>query len=172
MVFFNSRISPLHIDGDLSRKITARHRRGHGSNVADLRCEVGRHRVHRVGEIFPGTRHARHHRLAAQTPVCADLAGHAGNFRGKRSELVDHRVDGLLELQDLAAHIDGNLFGKITVSHGNGDVGDIADLRCKVAGHLIDRLGQLLPHARDAFNLCLPAELAFGADLARHAGDL
>ena len=160
----------LHVDGDLPRKIAARHRRGHRRDVADLRGEVGRHRVHRVGEILPGARHARHHRLAAEAPVGADLARHARHFRGERAELIDHRVDGFLELQNLAAHIDGDLLGKVAVGHGDGHVGDVADLRREVAGHLVDGLGEFLPHARDALDLRLAAELALGADLARHAG--
>ena len=159
----------LHVDGDLARKIAARHRRGHGRDVADLRGEVGRHRVHRVGEILPGARHARHHRLAAEAPVGADLARHARHFRGERPELIHHRVDGFLELQNLAAHIDGDLLGKVAVGHGDGHVGDVADLRREVAGHLVDGLGEFLPHARDALDLRLAAELALGADFARHA---
>src|SRR5438552_13360930 len=34
-----------------------------------------------------------------------DLAGHARDFRGKRRELVHHRVDGVLELEDLALDV-------------------------------------------------------------------
>ena len=33
----------------------------------------------------------------------ADLAGHAGDFGGEAVELVDHRVDRVLQLEDLAA---------------------------------------------------------------------
>jgi hypothetical protein len=46
-------------------------------------------------------------------PFGADLARHAGHFAGEAIQLVDHRVDGLLELQDLAAHVDGDLLGKV-----------------------------------------------------------
>ena len=159
----------LHIDGDLSRKIAARHGRGHRRDVADLRREVGRHRVHGVGQVLPGAGHARHHRLAAEAPVGADFARHARHFRGERTELIHHRVDGFLELQNLAAHIDGDLLGQVAVRHRDGHVGDVADLRRQVAGHLVDGLGEVLPHARDALHLRLAAELALGADLARHA---
>ena len=40
--------------------------------------------------------------LAAELALGADLAGDAGYLVGERRELVDHRVDGLLELGDLA----------------------------------------------------------------------
>ena len=160
----------LHVDGDLPRQVAARHRGGHCRDVADLRREVGRHRVDGIGEVLPRARDARHDGLAAEAAVGADLARHARHFRGERPELVHHRVDGFLELQNLAAHVDGDLLGKVAVRDGDGDVGDVADLRRQVAGHLVDRLGQLLPHARDALDLRLAAELALGADLARHAG--
>ena len=159
----------LHVDGDLARQVAARHRGGHGGDVADLRGEVGRHRVDRVGEILPGAGDAGDDRLAAEAAVGADLARHARHFRGERAELVDHRVGGFLELQNLAAHVDGDLLGKVAVGDGDGHFGDVADLGGEVAGHLVDRVGQVLPHARDALDLRLAAELALGADLARHA---
>src|ERR1041384_5900129 len=34
-------------------------------------------------------------------------ARHARDLRGERVELIDHRVDGVLQLEDLAAHVDG-----------------------------------------------------------------
>ena len=40
--------------------------------------------------------------LAAQLAFGAHFAGHAGHFRGERAELVDHRVDGVLQLEDFA----------------------------------------------------------------------
>ena len=40
--------------------------------------------------------------LAAELALGADLAGDAGDFGGEGAQLIDHRVDGVLELQDLA----------------------------------------------------------------------
>ena len=160
----------LGVDGDLAREIAARDGGRHGRDVADLLREVGRHGVDGIRQVLPRAGDARHDRLAAEAPVGADLARHARHFGGKRPELVDHRVDGFLELQDLAAHVDGDLLGKVAVGDGDGDVGDVADLRREVAGHLVDRLGQFLPDARHALDLGLAAELALGADFARHAG--
>jgi hypothetical protein len=54
----------------------------------------------------------------------------------------------------------GDLLREVAVRDGDGDVGDVADLRRQVAGHLVDRLGQVLPHARHALDLRLAAELA------------
>ena len=110
--------------------------------------------------------------LAAELAVGADLARHAAHFRRERAELIDHRVDGFLQLQNLAAHVDGDLLGKIAVGHGDGHLGDVADLAGEVGGHRVDVVGEILPGAGHAGHRRLAAELAFGADLARHAAHL
>ena len=92
--------------------------------------------------------------------------------RGERAELVDHRVDGVLQLQDLAADVDGDLLGEVAVGDGRGHLGDVAHLAGEVAGHGVDAVGQVLPGAGDALDLGLAAELALGADLAGDAGHL
>src|SRR5207237_8807570 len=61
---------------------------------------------------------------------------------------------------------------RAAVGDSGRDVGDIAHLGRQVAGHEVDVVGEVLPDARRAFDLCLAAELALGADLAGHAGDL
>ena len=162
----------LHVDGDLAVEIAARDGGGDFRDVADLRGEVGAHRVDRVGEILPRARHAGHHCLHAEPAFGADLARHAGHFRREGAELLDHRVDGFLELQNLAAHVDGDLLGKIAIGHGDGHLGDVADLAGEVRGHRVDVVGEILPGAGHAGHRGLAAELALGADLARHAASL
>src|SRR6185295_11455524 len=162
----------LYIDGNLARQIAACHRRGHRSDVADLRGEIGRHRIDRIGEIFPRARHTWDHRLPTEAPVRTDLARHTGHLRGERAELLHHGIGRLLELQNLAAYVDSDLLGQITIRHCNGHIGDVTHLRGQVACHLVDRVGELLPDARHALHLRLAAELALGADLARHARHL
>ena len=159
----------FHVDGDLAVEVAARDGGGDFRDVADLRGEVGAHGVDRVGEILPGSRHAGHHRLHAEPALGADFAGHAGDFRGEGAELLDHRVDGFLELQDLAAHVDGDLLGKVAIGHGDGHLGDVADLAGEVGGHGVDVVGEILPGAGHAGHRRLAAELALGADFARHA---
>ena len=78
-------------------------------------------------------------------------------------------VDGVLQLEDLALHVDGDLLRQVAARHGGGHLGDVADLAGQVAGHQVHVVGQVLPGAGDAFDLRLAAELAFGADLAGHA---
>src|SRR3546814_9373966 len=62
------------------------------------------HVVDVVGEVAPGAGHALHLSLAAEPALGADLAGHAGHLVGERRQLVDHRVDGVLELERSEEH--------------------------------------------------------------------
>ena len=78
-------------------------------DAADLAGEVAGHEVHVVGQVLPGAGDAFHLGLAAELAFGADFAGHAGHFGGERAELIDHRVDGVLQLEDFALHIDGDL---------------------------------------------------------------
>ena len=73
--------------------------------------------------------------------------------------------------ENLAAHIDGDFTRQVAVGHGDRHLGYIAHLGGQVAGHRVDALGEILPDAADAAHLRLAAELAVGADFARHAGD-
>src|SRR6185503_11184267 len=134
--------------------------------------QVAGHQVDVVGQVLPGAGHAAHVRLAAQLPFRADLAGHAGHLRAERTELVDHGVDRVLQLQDLALDVDGDLLGEVPVRDGGRHLGDVAHLTRQVAGHRVDGVGQVLPRARDAAHVGLSAQLPFRADLAGHAGDL
>ena len=134
--------------------------------------QVAGHEVDVVGQVLPGAGDALHLGLAAELALGADLAGDARDLGGEGPELIDHRVDGVLQLEDLAAHVDRDLLGEVAVGDGGRDVGDVADLGGQVAGHEVDAVGQVLPGAGDAAHLGLAAELALGADLARDAGDL
>ena len=159
----------LHVDGDLPGKVAVGHRGRHVGDVAHLAGEVGGHEVDVVGQILPGAGHARHLRLAAELAFGAHLARHARHFRREAVELIDHRVDRVLQLQDLATHVDRDLLGQVAGRNGRGDFGDVADLTGEVRGHRVDVVGQVLPRAGDAAHLRLAAKLALGADLARHA---
>ncbi len=161
----------FHVDGDLLGEIALGDGGGDLGDVADLVGEVAGHRVDRIGEIFPGAGDAFDDRLSAELTFGTDFAPDARHFRGEGVELIDHRVDGAFELEDLAARFDGDLLGEVAVGDGGGDVGDIADLVGKIAGHRVDGIGEIFPRTGDAFDDGLPAELAFGTDFARDAGD-
>ena len=160
----------LHVDGDLLRQVAASDRGRDLGDVAHLARQVVGHQVHIVGEVGPGAGDARHLRLTAELALGADLARHAGHFGGEAVELVDHRVDGVLQLEDLAFHVDGDLLGKIAPGDGSGDLGDVADLAGQVVCHQVHVVGEVLPRAGNAFHARLAAELSFGTDLAGDAG--
>src|SRR5439155_685327 len=141
-------------------------------DVADLAGQVAGHEVDVVGQVFPDTGHALDVGLSAELALGADLSGDTRDFTGECVQLVDHRVDGLLELEDLAPDVDGDLLGKVALLHRGGDLGDVADLAGQVARHQVDVVGQVFPDAGDAVHVGLAAELAVGADLARDARHL
>ena len=121
-------------------------------DVAHLPREVSCHRVHAVGQIFPRARHSLHIGLPAQLAFRSDLSGDTGDFRAERPQLIDHRVDGVFELQDLAAHIDGDLPREVAFGHGGRDLGDVPHLRREVSRHRVHAVRQILPGTSPALD--------------------
>src|SRR5262249_55149809 len=132
---------------DLKGKVARGDGRGDVGNIADLGGQVGGHAVDTLGEVFPGAADALDVGLSTQLALGADLACDAGHFRGERVELIDHDVDGVLQLQDLALGVDGDLLREVAPCHGGGDVGDVAHLSGEVGGHSVDVVGQVFPGA-------------------------
>src|SRR5204862_301697 len=124
-----------------------------------------------IGHVLPGAADATHVGLAAEPSFGADFACHARHLAGERVELVHHRVAGFLRLQSFAPHVDGDLARQVAAGDGGRHFGDVAHLAGEVGGHRVHAVGQILPGAGDAEHRGLAAEPAFGADLARHAGD-
>ena len=121
MVFFSSRISPRTSTVILRRKIALGDGRRHSGDVADLVGEIAGHGIDRVRQILPDAADALHLRLSAELAFGSDFARHARHFAGERIELIDHRVDGVLQLQNFAARIDGDLCRKIALGDGRRD---------------------------------------------------
>jgi hypothetical protein len=138
-------------------------------DVTHLVGQVAAHGVDGVGQVLPRSGNAGHDGLTAKLAVGADFARHARHFRSEGTQLVHHRVDGFLELKDLAAHVHSDFLGKIAVGDGDGDFGDVAHLSGQVARHRVHAFGKVLPHARHFAHLRLAAEFAFGTDFARDA---
>ena len=160
------------VDGDLLRQVALRDRGRDLGDVAHLVGEVRRHAVHGLGQVAPRAADVLDLGLAAEAALGADLARDARDLGGERRELVDHRVDRVLELEHLALDVDGDLLREVAVRDGGRDVGDVAHLLGERERHAVHGLGQAAPRAADAFDLRLAAELALGADLARDARDL
>src|SRR6185369_138488 len=131
-----------------------------------------RHRVDRVGKVLPGSGDARHLSLTAELSFGSDFARDARDLGGERVELVDHRVDRDLELEDFALHVDGDLSREIAAGHGGRHFGDVSYLRRQVGGQQVDVVGKILPRTGNTGHRSLSAESAFGSDFARDARDL
>ena len=128
MVFFSSRISPRTSTVILRRKIAVRHGGGHFGDVANLAGQVAGHRIDRIRQILPDAGDALHFRLTAESAFGTYFARHARHFRCERTELIHHRVDGVLQLQNFAARIHRDFRGQIARRHGRSDARDIANL--------------------------------------------
>src|SRR5262249_56914423 len=116
----------VRIDSDLLRQIAVRHRDGHIGNVAHLASQIAGHHVDAFGQILPNTADVTNLGLAAELAFGTDLARDASDFGGKGVELIHHGVDRFFELQNLAADVDGDLFGEIAVGDRDGDVSIVA----------------------------------------------
>jgi len=163
---------PLHVHGDRLREVAVGHRGGDFGDIAHLPRQVAGHAVDAIGEILPDAADAAHLGLPAEPPLRPHLPCDARHLRGEGVQLVDHRVDGVLQLQDLAAHVHRDLLRQVAVGHRGRHLRDVAHLRGEVAGHAVDAVGEVFPRPGDAPDLSLAAELPLGADLAGHAGDL
>src|SRR5205085_1873220 len=122
-----------------------------------------------VGEVLPDPAYTFDLCLASQLAFGAYLAGHTGDLVGEPVQLVDHHVDGLFQLQDLAPDVDGDLLAEVAVCYSCRDLGDVARPEGRGARHDVDVVGEVLPDPAHIFDLSLPAQLAFGAHFAGHA---
>ena len=139
-------------------------------DIAHLSSQVVRHGIDIVGQILPGSRDSADLCLATEFSLSADFAGHAADFGREGVKLIDHCVNGFLQLEDLPLHVDGDFAGEIPARDGGGHVGNISDLGGQVAGHPVDTFGEVLPNAGDAFHQRLATEFSLGSHFAGHAG--
>ena len=109
--------------------------------------------------------------MTAQAAFDADFARHRGHLFSKNCQSVGHAVDRFSKGGDFAFRFDGQFFFKAAVGDGGDDLDDAAHLRGQVGRHDIDVVGQIFPRAGDAGHEGLAAEVAVGADFARHAGN-
>ncbi len=97
------------------------------------------------------------------------FAGHPGHLIGKGSKLIDHRVDRVLQLQDFAPDLNGDLLRQIPLCHRRGHLRNVAHLISQVIGHQVHVFGQVLPGAGHALDMRLHAKLAINANLPGNA---
>src|SRR5207253_2815302 len=160
------------VDGDLLGEVALLDRGGDLGDVADLAGQVAGHEVDVFGQVFPDAGDALDVGLAAELALGAHLTRHARDLAREGVELVDHGVDGMLALEDLAALSLRDVLPIFALLDRGGDLGDVADLAGQVACHQVHVVGEVFPDAGYAAHLGLAAELAVGADLARDARHL
>ena len=91
---------------------------------------------------------------------------------GRQAQIVDHRIDVVLELGDLAARVDLDRSGEIAFGHCGRHLRDGPHLGGQVRRQQVDVARQVLPRARSARDVGLAAEPAFDAHLSRDRSDL
>ena len=134
------------IDGDVTRQVAFGHSRCDVGDITNLGRKVSRHTVDVIGKILPYAGNTGDARLSTQLAFGADLARHTGNFCRKRVESVDHRVDGVLELEDFTLGFDRDFARQIAVGDRRRDQRDIAHLAGEVRAHPVDVLGEIFPN--------------------------
>ena len=127
-VSFSSSDLALDVDGDLLREVAVRDRGRDVGDVPHLVGEVVGERVHVLGQVLPDAGDALDLGLAAELALGADLLRDARHLGRERAQLVDHRVDGLLQLEHLALDVDGDLLREVAVRDRGRDGGDVAHL--------------------------------------------
>src|SRR6185436_953954 len=109
-----------------------------------------------------------HIRLPTKFSFGTDFARHAGHFRGERAELVHHRIDDVLDLENFTTRFHRDLLGQVTVRNGRRNLRNVTELNRQVRCHEVHVVREILPHTGHTFDLRLATELAFRTDLARH----
>ncbi len=111
-----------------SRQVALGHRGGHFGDVTHLAGQVRGHEVHVVGQVFPRAGDAAHIGLSAELSFGAHFAGHARHLGGEGVQLVHHGVDGVLQVENFAAHVHGDLLRQVAGGDSGGDFGDVTHL--------------------------------------------
>jgi hypothetical protein len=63
------------------------------------------------------------------------------------------------QLEDLAAHVDGDLLRQVAVGDGGRHRRDVSHLLGEVVGHEVDVVGEVLPRSGDAGTFACPPSL-------------
>src|SRR5262249_55788664 len=133
--------------------------------------QIAGHHVDAFRQILPNTADVTNLGLTAELTFGADLACDPGDFRSETAQLIDHGVDRVFELENLAAHVDSNFLRQIAVVYCYRHLRDVSPLCPYTPLYRADAFRQILPNAADVTNCGLTAELTFGADLACDPGD-
>src|SRR5206468_918517 len=139
--FFELKNLAAHVDGDFLGQVAVGDGDGDIGDATDLGGQIAGHEVDVIGQDRKDAAHVAHLGLTAERAFGADLAGDASDFGGEAVQLIDHRIDRFFELEDFAAHVDGDFFRQIAVGDRDGHIGDAAHLGGQITGHEIDVIG-------------------------------
>jgi len=152
------------VDRDLLAQVAVGDRGGHLRDVSHLTGQVAGHQVDVVGEVLPDTTDLDGDRGGlTELALGADLARDARHLGDEAVELIDHRVDGVLQLEHLAADVDRDLLAQVSVGDGTDHALHLDRRSHEVVDQAVDRLHalrpRLVPREHDALR-----ELALFAD--------
>src|SRR5207245_337644 len=95
-----------YVHRDLLRKVAAGDSGRNFSNVPYLSRQVACHKVNRIRKVFPGSCNARYLRLTTQLAFGSDFASYTRYLACEGVELIDHRIDGVLQLKNFTLNVD------------------------------------------------------------------
>ena len=116
IVSLSSAVSPFASTVIFCDRSPSRDRRRHRRDVSHLAREITGQRVHVVRQILPRAGDTGHVGLSAELSFGSDFARNARYFRGECAELIDHDVDRVLQLEDFALRISGDLSRQIALA--------------------------------------------------------
>src|SRR5262245_26665115 len=157
------------IDRDLLRQVAIGDGGGDLGDVAYLGGQVTSHHVDTVGQVLPGTGNVLDLGLPAESSFRTDLASDAGYLAGKGVELIDHRVDGLADAEELALErcaliLQRDALGQVAPGDAADDAGDLLGWLDKVGDEGVDGLDPGAPRADNGAERGALFDPAFLAD--------
>ena len=87
----------------------------------------------------------RVHCLAAEATFRTDLARYTGDLGRERTQLLDHRIQRFLELQNFAAYVDSDLRERSPLAIAVATSAILRTWRGEVPRHEVHRFRQILP---------------------------
>src|SRR5207253_104467 len=126
---------PPDVYRDLLRQVTVGDRRGHLRHVAQLDGQIAGHRVDVVGQVLPRAGDALDLGLPAKLALRPDLARHPRHLRRFPTRLSSDLVDDVLDLENLAPDVYGDLLRQVAVGDRRGHLRHVAQLDGQIAGH-------------------------------------
>src|SRR5262249_11320049 len=129
------------------------------------------------GEVAPCTRDTADVRLTAELAFGTHIPGDPGDFVSEGRELVDHRVDGASDLEELAAKwpsldLVRHVLRQIALGHRGDDASDFRRRTTEVVDQRVDGADVLGPRTVKALVVEPVGESTFATDAATDAHEV